>query len=244
MPSENHYRRMQQLVRHSAAATPAVCGIKPASFPPLKVGTNALHGGVCVHACGQPFIQYEVLTLYLACAAKAGTAAFFTSSTFAVTRIARMKVTKNGYRKTINGKIFDCHQVFFITNLPNDESIMEDVTGSIIVDAEIEVQAKGEEVACKVGLLEPCSPEQRKQIANSCVEHLKLLGVHAPRTFMSYARETVKYILSDAGRLVCVFTQCLQHQSVHVCVCCQCCLGTSLRACGFTCMADRSLQRR
>ncbi len=51
---------MQQLVRHSAAATPAVYGVKPASFPPLEVGTNALRG-VCVymHAyVARPLLKY------------------------------------------------------------------------------------------------------------------------------------------------------------------------------------------
>ncbi len=75
---------------------------------------------------------------------------------------------------------------------------MEDLEGSIDVEAEIEVQTKGAEVACKVGIMHNCTAEQRENIATACVTNLKLLGLQ-PRKFMSHARETVKVCISNAG---------------------------------------------
>ncbi len=39
MPSDQQYRKMQQLMRLSAAEAPTVAGVKAASLPSLKAGT-------------------------------------------------------------------------------------------------------------------------------------------------------------------------------------------------------------
>ena len=110
-----------------------------------------------------------------------------------------MEITRKGHQKWVNGKIFDPLQVFSITNLPNDDDILQVVTGSVDVDAEIEMQRRGKESACKVGIVEPCTSQRRLAVATACVDRLKRLGLH-PGMLTSNPKATVEFVISDAGK--------------------------------------------
>jgi hypothetical protein len=151
--------------------------------------------------------------------AKAGTRALFSSPNIAQNLVSEMKITNTGYKIIVNEVVFACSQVLYITNLIVSDDL-DDALRSSLPEApedvefaaneddhetdedpkvQLEIQARGIAAAVKVGLPWLPSTAQRKEYGEAFSANLVANG-HEPRLFFSNARQTVKYVISNAGK--------------------------------------------